>query len=247
MAAALACGEGAVVSHRSAAQLWRLLPYPARKVPVEIAVVRDLGTKPGIRLHRVRRLDLRDVRKCNGIPVTAPGRTVLDLAGQRPIRDFEQALAEAEMRHLVNRCELLAVLVRNEGRRGAGVLRSALAKDRAPALTRSEAEERFLALTGSAGLPSPDVNVRLGLHEVDFLWRRERLVVEVDGFRFHSSRLAFERDRLRDAELQADGFRVIRVTWRQIVNEPEGVLARLSRALGTAPRPASPRGPGAVP
>jgi very-short-patch-repair endonuclease len=83
----------------------------------------------------------------------------------------------------------------------------------------------------AAQLPMPDVNVRIGPIEVDFLWRQERLVVEVDGFRFHASRAAFERDRLRDAELQAGGLRVMRVTWRQLTREPEATLARIARAL----------------
>ncbi len=89
----------------------------------------------------------------------------------------------------------------------------------------------MLALVRAARLPMPDVNVRVGPIEVDFLWREERLVVEVDGFRFHSSRAAFERDRRRDAELQAGGLRVMRVTWRQLTREREATLARIARAL----------------
>ena len=83
----------------------------------------------------------------------------------------------------------------------------------------------------AAQLPMPDVNVRIGPIEVDFLWREERLIVEVDGFRFHASRAAFERDRLRDAELQASGFRVMRVTWRQLTRTREATLARIASAL----------------
>jgi very-short-patch-repair endonuclease len=103
--------------------------------------------------------------------------------------------------------------------------------DARPAITRSEAEERLLVLIRASELPHPEVNVRVGYHEVDFLWRSQRLVVEVDGFRFHSSRAAFERDRLRDAELAAMGFRVVRVTWRQLVNRPEAVVTRIATAL----------------
>ena len=99
-------------------------------------------------------------------------------------------------------------------------------------LTRSEAEERFLALVRAAGLPAPEVNARILGHEVDFLWRDEGLVVEVDGFQFHSTRAAFERDRQRDAELQGAGLRVLRVTWRQVVDAPYATLTNLVRALG---------------
>jgi very-short-patch-repair endonuclease len=229
MAAVLACGDGAVVSHRSAAHLWALLPYPAPQHPIDVTVPsRHSRLRPGIRVHRVDRLDPRDVRTHNRVPVTTPARTLLDLAAESP-RAFEQALAEAETRHLVTHRHLEAVLERNARRPGAGVLRAALARDASPAWTRSEAEERFLALIRKAGLPAPETNVRLGPYEVDFLWRPERLIVEVDGFRFHSSRAAFERDRLRDAELQTNGFRVIRVTWRQLADQPEAMLARLAR------------------
>ena len=100
-----------------------------------------------------------------------------------------------------------------------------------PALTRSEAEERLLTLIRSAELPAPETNIRIGRHEVDLVWRDQRLIVEVDGFRFHSSRSAFERDRRRDAELGTLGFRVMRVTWRQIVDEPQALIARLATAL----------------
>jgi very-short-patch-repair endonuclease len=232
MAAALACGDGAVISHRSAAYVWALLPYPANPRPIHVTVHgRQPGEKPGIRVHRVRHLHPRDVRTCRRIPVTTPARTILDLAGSERFRVFEQARAEAERRRLVTRGHLEAVLERNARRPGVAVLRAALASDAGPAWTRSEAEERFLSLVRSAGLPHPETNVRLGPYEVDFLWRRERLVVEIDSFEFHSSRAAFERDRLRDADLQADGFRVVRVTWRQMASEPERMVGRVRRAM----------------
>jgi very-short-patch-repair endonuclease len=100
-----------------------------------------------------------------------------------------------------------------------------------PALTRSEAERLLLRLVRAAGLPPPEHNVRVGGHEPDLLWREHRLVVEVDGYTYHSGRAAFERDRVRDAELLASGFRVLRLTWRRLVEEPESVVARLAQAL----------------
>ena len=106
-----------------------------------------------------------------------------------------------------------------------------LAADAAPALTRSQAEERLLALLRAAELPPTAVNGRLGGHEVELLWAAQRLVVEVDGFAYHGGRAAFERHRLRDAELQAAGYRVVRVTWRQLVERPEALIARLAQAL----------------
>ncbi len=236
MAAVLACGDGAAISHLSAAQRWALLPFPCRKRPIDVTVQRDPGVRPGIRLHRVKSLDRRDVGSVRRIPVTRPARTLLDVAGSCPLRLFEQALAEAQVRRLATRRDLVAVLDRNRGRPGTGILRAALAADALPALTRSRAEERFLELVRSASLPSPETNVRLGPYEVDFLWRKQRLIVEVDGFQFHASRAAFERDRRRDAELQAHGFRVIRVTWRQLVGDPDATLSRTARALAAPGR-----------
>lgn len=244
MAAVLACGRGAVVSHRSAALLWALVPgragewrrprlggapwWPRAEVTIP---GRDPGLKPGIDIHRVRALDPEDARACDGVPVTSPARTLLDLAATASAEQLERATAETRARHLASDTELLSLLARHRGRRGAGVLRRLLERDAPPALTRSVAEDRFLAVVRAAPIPEPEVNVRLGPHEVDFLWRRQRLVVEVDGFDFHSSRSAFEHDRLRDADLQASGFRVMRVTWRQLAGRPDALLERLAAAL----------------
>jgi very-short-patch-repair endonuclease len=178
----------------------------------------------------VTALDPRDIRKLGGIPITSPARTILDLAAVVRRRELEQALAEAYARRLARRSELASLLARRSSRPGTHALR-ALLEDGTPALTRSQAEERLLALIRAAELPQPEVNIRIGRHEVDFVWRDQRLIVEVNGFRFHSSRSAFERDRRRDAELGTLGFRVMRVTWRQIVNEPEALVARLAAAL----------------
>jgi very-short-patch-repair endonuclease len=120
---------------------------------------------------------------------------------------------------------------RAHGHRGVGKLRALLARDEEPAFTRSEAEERFLALIRRADLPAPAVNAEVEGQMVDFVWRRKRVIVEVDGFRFHSTRSAFEHDRRRDAELSAAGYRVLRVTWRQLCDEPLAVIARLVAAL----------------
>jgi very-short-patch-repair endonuclease len=225
-----------VLSHRTAAGLWRLIVYEPDLEEIDVtAPGRDPGRKPGIRIHRTRALDPRDLRTVEGLPITAPARTLIDLAAEASVRVVERALAEAEARHLVRRQELLSALERAGRQRGSSTARKLLATNAAPALTRSEAEERLLTLVRSAQLPQPDVNVRLGRYEVDFLWREQGLVVEVDGFAFHSSRLAFERDRLRDAELQAHGWRVIRVTWRRIVHHPEVVVARIAAALVSSP------------
>jgi len=234
MAAVLACGSNAVLSHRNAAVLWGLLPITAAATPEVSVPARNPGLKPGIVIHRVVALDPRDVTKLERIPITRPARTLVDLAALLDRRELERALAEAYAKRRFTRAALGAVLNRAANAPGTAALRRALATDLAPALTRSEAEERLLGLIRKAGLPSPEVNARLERYEVDFLWPAERLVVEVDGFRYHSSRAAFERDRLRDAKLQAQGHRVMRVTWRQIIEAPEAVLVRIAQGLAVS-------------
>jgi very-short-patch-repair endonuclease len=176
-------------------------------------------------------MDRRDVRTLDRIPVTTPARTLLDLGAVVSASELERALAEAQVRRLVRRRDLLDQLERNRGRAGTRALREILEVPGGPAPTRSEAERRLLRLVRSAGLPRPLVNTGVASLEVDVLWRDQRLVVEVDGFRCHSSRASFERDRKRDALLAASGYTVLRVTSRQLVNEPEAVVARIAGAL----------------
>jgi very-short-patch-repair endonuclease len=231
-AAVLAYGPGAALSHRSAASLWGLLPY-STPAPIDVtARGGDPRGRPGIALHRALLIPA-ELRTRHRIPVTSPARTLLDLAAISP-RDLERALTEAYARGVVRRRELQALITRRRRHRGARRLRALT--EAPPALTRSEAERRFLALVRKASLPAPEVNVRLEAYEVDFLWRPQRLIVEVDGYAFHSSRRAFEDDRRRDADLAARGFHVIRITWWQIISEPEAVVGRLAQALARADR-----------
>jgi very-short-patch-repair endonuclease len=232
MAAVLAAGRDAVLSHESAGYLWGLLDEPEGAAHVTLLA---RGCKrPGIASHHTRYLPQADRTVRWGIPVTTPARTVIDLAETLPEHDLEQMLAEARVMSLLNERQVRRALARARGRRGAGRLRAILNRAHGPALTRSQAEQRFLALVRAAQLPEPRVNTVVGGWEVDFCWPVDRLVVEIDGFTFHSSRRSFERDRARDAALAAQGFRVIRVTWRQLVDAPEAVIARLASALAIA-------------
>jgi very-short-patch-repair endonuclease len=163
---------------------------------------------------------------------------MLDLAAYLPIRELEQAVAKAERTYAGTRRRLAALLARYPGRAGTPKLRELLGDSRRPALARSEAEERFLELVRRAGLPEPESNVPLHGYELDFLWRDERLVVEIDGFAFHTGRAAFEADRRRDADLAARGIHVVRVTWLQVTQEPEATLVRLAQALAERARAA---------
>jgi very-short-patch-repair endonuclease len=233
MAAVLACGEFAVLSHHSAAATWQLARDDELEVHVSVIGGRR-HRRPGIRSHRSS-LGLEDVSYVRRIPVTGPARTLLDLATDaRPLL-LERAVEDARRRRLVTNHSLEAILERARGHRGSRALRSVLERDRGPALTRSAAEERLVELIRAAGLPPPEHNIRIGPYELDVVWREARLVVEIDGFAYHSSRQAFERDRRRDATLAAAGWTVIRVTWRQLMEEPEAVIARLAAALARAP------------
>lgn len=230
LAAVLACGVGAVLSHRSAAALWSLPSAPQRELDVTTDQ-RGRSQRPGLRVHRVRTLPAGDRTRRHAVPVTTPARTLLDLSQVVGRRELQRAFEEAAARRLVRAESLLAELERAAGRRGSVALRTLIQRSAGPALTRSEAEARLLALVRAADLPPPETNVAVGRYEVDLLWRAQALVVEVDGYAFHSSPAAFERDRLRDARLSAAGLRVTRVTWSQIVETPEALIARLAVAL----------------
>ena len=181
--------------------------------------------RPGLRTHSSATLSPRDRRWVNRIPVTSPARTVLDLAPRHPEARLERVVADAERRGLLRPSDLVEQLERNPRRRGSAALRSVLGLKGGPAFTRSDAEARLLKLVRKAGLPVPESNAIVAGYEVDLFWREARVIVEFDSFAFHGDRHAFEQDRLRDAELQAAGFRVIRVTWRQLVDDPAGSSA----------------------
>jgi hypothetical protein len=229
VAALLLLRRDCVLSHASAASILGIASSPQA---VHVTVLgRDVRVRDAIRAHRVRHLDPRDVRLQDGLPVTAPARTLIDLAGLAP-KQLEGALAQARVARLVNDRDLARAIDRSPWRPGVAALRRLLQLERGHAPTRSEAERRFTGLVDAAGLPGPVANVRVGGHEVDFLWATARLVVEVDGYRYHGHRAAFERDRIRDQALATSGYRVLRVTWRQLVDEPLALIARIAQALG---------------
>ena len=232
MAATLAVGEGALLSHYPVAVVWGL--RPPGQGPMEITVVgREVRPREGIRTHTAAYLHPDDATRHQNIPVTSPARMLLDLATVVSARDLGRATEEAQVQQRVTLHSLNEQLSRYPTHRGAAALRSAIRTD--AALTRSEAERRLLELIRAARLRPPTTNAKVGRHEVDFLWREERLVVEVDGYAFHSSRRSFERDRRRDRDLQAQGYRVLRITWRELTQEPEAVLAELAVALLRCP------------
>jgi very-short-patch-repair endonuclease len=237
MAAVLAAGKGTVLSHTSAASLWDMVHRPAvDHRSIHITVPSDRRRRlPGIRVHRSA-LGHHERAVRDRVPVTTPARTLIDLSTVATEHEVNRAAARAERLGLITSTELAALSDRYRGRAGTPRLRAALGADGGAILTRSEAEERFLALIDRGGLRKPEANVALRGHEVDFLWRSEAVVVEVDGFAYHASRRSFESDRRRDAELAAAGVQVVRVTWRQIVDEPHVTLVLVAQALARPAR-----------
>jgi very-short-patch-repair endonuclease len=223
-----------VLSHVSAAELFGLVDAPdgTPESPVHVSVPLPGGrVRTGIRLHRVRRLDPDERTLREGIPVTAPLRTIVDLAPGAHPRQLERAIAHAEREGLVATGDLDTIATRYRGRPAAGLLRQVIDQAGGPRLTRSEAERRFLELVRRARLPMPRSNVPVAGYEIDFLWPEHGLAVEVDGYRFHGSRARFENDRRRSAQLASLGIQVIPLTWRQIVHDEVATAVQIGRAL----------------
>jgi very-short-patch-repair endonuclease len=207
MAATLACGEGAVLSHRSAAELWNLLPPTKGIVHVTVPAWHGRKKRPGILLHRSPLLQKEATIRRNGIAVTTTARTLADLGRTAPAGTLRAATRQAEY---------------------LGLDLGETPTDH----TRSELESAFLRLCRRHRLPEPEANVRVDRFTVDFLWRPQRLVVEVDGWTAHRGRQAFEDDHQRDLELRARGLRVLRFTARQIQRHPAVVATSVRTKLG---------------
>ncbi len=235
-AALLACPDGAVLSHISAASLWRLRPEPARSEPVHVTLQTDTRVfLAGICSHRTRVLDRRDIRIHRGLPVTSPARTLVDNAGSDSPDELAQALDDALNREIVRPSEIRDMLERaGHGRRGAGLLRRMLDERDQGGRSRSHPERKLRSLLVAADLPHAEMNARILGYDVDFVWADLRVIVEVDGERYHSGTAKFESDRRRDQRLEAHGWTVIRITARQLEREPYAVIARLAAALALA-------------
>lgn len=244
MAAVLALGPGACLSHRSAARLWGLMAPGDEWVEVT-SPPPSRARRRGLVCHEA--VVAEDERLLvDGIPVTSPFRTVFDLATVLRLRELERVLNEAEVRGLRDRVSLPILLERYPGRRGARNLRALLESERPEGITRNDFEEAFLALIDAHGLPRPRMNADLAVRgrffEIDALWERERVALELDSRGVHGTPKKFESDRQRDRILVAEGWRTTRVTWRQLQDEPEAIVADLRLALGQPGPHAHPQG-----
>ncbi|HEX4669633.1 MAG TPA: DUF559 domain-containing protein [Solirubrobacterales bacterium] len=232
MAAVLACGPEAVLSRRSAGQLWKIVPRASHRPEV---------TRPfachghdSISVHRGR-IPADEIVAVSDIPVTSVARTQFDLAGMLKKRQLERVLHEVEVRELRDRLSLWDLLERYPRRRGAANLRALLTSKMPVGVTKNDFEERFVAFLDAHGLPRPRLNgtlpIRGRLLEPDCMWAERRLLVELDGGAVHRTDRAFENDRQRDRILLAEGWRSTRVTWRQLRDEPEAIADDLRELL----------------
>jgi hypothetical protein len=222
MAATLAVGG--VMSHASAADAWDLRLSNAAVIDVTVRGDGGRERRAGLRVHRSGTLTAAEITKHKGIPITTPARTISDLARRLRPRELERIVDLADQRGLIDFDELRQA--------NSASLKEVLASYD-PAPTRSELEERFLALCDDYGIARPEINVHIEGIEVDFVWRAAGLIVEVDGYVYHRSPAAFERDRERDVRLAARGWRVLRFTWRQVTRQSGWVAG----AIGGMPKP----------
>jgi very-short-patch-repair endonuclease len=234
LAAVLSAGEEALLSHHSAGGLVRMRP-PWRGT-IHVTAHRT-ARRDGLIIHRARSLTDADRTVRLGIPCTSPSRTLIDLAEVLAGDELLDALSAATRLELI--ADLQAALTRHAGHRGAALVQELVA-DLNP--TRSRLERAFHALVTAHELPRPIVNGRVNGYEVDAHWPQHRLIVEVDGFEHHGTRSAFEHDRARDAELQATGWRVLRITFLMLRRRPAQVAARIRRVLALQPASPSPSG-----
>jgi very-short-patch-repair endonuclease len=235
MAAVLACGPDAVLSHRSAAYLWGIVDD--WKEPIDVTAPNRRGRSPaGVAAHRDGSLQPIDKVTVYGIPCTSLARTLLDYAGVVPDWELRKAVAQAEVLGVLDPKAMRSVLRRGRRRRGVARLRLILdALHPETRRTRSELERLFLAMCIRAGLAQPEVNIWLDIPggnplQADFLWRDARLIIEADSREFHDTASAFEYDRKREQRFQSVGWRVSRCTWSQVEHEPRR-LATTIRAL----------------
>ncbi len=231
LAAVLATGPAAALSHRDALGLHGL--RPANHARIDVTTTADRRSTARIHVHRTRCLDAEDITTVDGIPVTTVARTLVDLAGTAPRDHLARAIKEAERQNVFDLQAVEQTLARTRGRRGRGhrALREAIAEHAALGLSATDSilEDAFLRLVCSNGLPLPATNALVEGFRVDAIWRCHRIAVELDGWQHHHDRHAFERDRARDGILTAAGWRVVRFTYRQVIARPDGVTQTLRR------------------
>jgi very-short-patch-repair endonuclease len=231
-AAVLACGELAVLSHFAAAVFWGFWEWEERRIDVTII---GCGSRSidGVRVHCSRALE-RDVLVRDGLRVTMPARTLLDLAAVLSEKGLRSTVRRAQAQGAVSIRQILELLDRSNGHHGAAKLRAVIADG--PARTRTDLEDILLDLLDAGNVERPEINapLRFGTQTIipDFLWRAQRVAIEADSVAWHDHKLTREHDADKQARLEAAGLRVLRITWAQITRSPQQTLARIRAALG---------------
>jgi very-short-patch-repair endonuclease len=226
-AALLACGPGALLSHASAASLWGI--FERWWEPFELTVPTG-RRRPGIKVHRAT-VDRKDVRRHLGLRVTSPARTVFDIAPRLTDKALTRAVNELRIGRLLKLEQLAELTARLPRHRGASRVKPLIETSRGP--TRSELEDRFAAFAARFDLPPFEFNARVVGYEVDVLFPAQRVIVELDGYEFHGTRQAFEKDRERDATTLAAGYRTVRITWERLTEAAEREAARLNAIIAS--------------
>jgi very-short-patch-repair endonuclease len=237
MAAVLAFGPDAALSHRSAGQLWGLVPRS--RIRPEVTRPRHAAGRSHLVVHQAM-LPRDEVRRVRGIPVTSVPRTMLDLAATRTEREVERAWNEMEVRELTDRLSVPQLLDRHPRHRGATLLRRLADRKALPVgITRNDFEEAFLALVDRHGLPRPRMNAHLQMrgrfYEIDCFWEEQRVAIELDGAAAHKTTKAFDDDRERDRILAAEGLTTSRITWHHLHDTPLEVVRDLRLILTPYP------------
>src|SRR4051794_19926918 len=225
-AGVFAGGRDALLSHQPAGGLWEV--HRSSSSAIHITVPRSRPGAAGLRVHRVRSLHPEDVAEIDGIPVTSLARTLLDNAEVLPVRQVIRMIEEAERRQVFDLGALERLLARSHGRHGVKPLRIALGElNGEPARVNSDWERDLIDFCDDHATPRPELNVIVEGFEVDALWRRAKLVVELDSWSHHRGRTAFENDRVKLATLQLAGYVVLPITWRRLEREPEEVARQI--------------------
>jgi very-short-patch-repair endonuclease len=228
-AALMSCGKGTFVSHRSAAFVWGM-----RKTPpplVEVSVLGGCRSHKGMRVHRIQTIDRKDVRRHEGLWVSTPARAVLEVAAVGTKDELVDVIDAGLALRRFTPGDLKLVLENNRPCRGAARLAAVLADDTAMAISRSRAEKALLRLVRDAGLPMPETIVRFGRFEADFVWREQKVIVELDSATYHSGPGVFQRDREKGLVFQGAGYDLLRPTRHHVVHQGPRVLVLLVKAL----------------
>lgn len=228
LAAVYACGAGAVLSHRPAAEWWELIDG-RRGFHLQVTVPdRRIDAPKGIYAHFSQLLRADECQIHNGIPVTSPARTVFDLASQAPTWELARAYEEGLIQGRFSRDSMIRMAMRHKGRRGITKIRALIDRDAPPSVTIREAHRRLLELIRASDLPHPRTEFVIDGRPADIVWEDAKLVVEMDGAAFHNTPSRIERDKLRDSKLAALGYLVVRVTWKELSERPAAVIARIA-------------------